>query len=136
MAHPGEGRASDPSDLPRVSYPASYSGAPSLSAHCLSAHWRPAADVYRNQQGWVVKLELAGIRSEDIEVAVEGRRLSIGGTRRDRPLDEAHRAYSMEIAYNRFLRAIDFPHSLDGVRVSTEYRDGMLLIYLTNEANP
>jgi len=127
MAHHDRGYAAHPAGVPAFSYAAGY---------YPLACWQPAADVYRNPQGWTVKLELAGVRAEDVEVAVEGRRLSIGGMRRDRPMDDAHRAYSMEIAYNQFLRSIEFPDSLDGLRVSTEYRDGMLLVYLTTEATP
>ena len=45
--------------------------------------WYPAADVYQTPEGWLVKVELAGVSAEDIEIEVEGRTLYIAGTRRD-----------------------------------------------------
>ena len=34
--------------------------------------WYPAADVYQTPDGWVVKVELAGVSAEDIEIDIQG----------------------------------------------------------------
>ena len=34
--------------------------------------WCPAADVYRTNDGWIVKVDLAGIRPADIEITIDG----------------------------------------------------------------
>lgn len=36
----------------------------------LDSNWYPRADIYRSNEGWLVKLELAGVRQEDIEVTL------------------------------------------------------------------
>ena len=36
--------------------------------------WQPRADVYRMPGGWLVKLELAGVRPEEIRLTVRGAR--------------------------------------------------------------
>jgi hypothetical protein len=46
-------------------------------------HWVPNTDVYKTSEGLVVNVELAGLRQEDVEIAVEGNRLLITGQRRD-----------------------------------------------------
>ena len=46
-------------------------------------HWIPNTDVYATDDGLVVKVELAGMRREDLELAVEGNRLLITGQRPD-----------------------------------------------------
>src|SRR5262249_1271780 len=45
--------------------------------------WQPPMDLYRTRTGWLLKLDLAGVRPDDIRVTVQGRRLSIRGMRRD-----------------------------------------------------
>jgi HSP20 family protein len=92
--------------------------------------WQPRADVYRGRHGWLVKLELAGVRVEDVHLTLAGRRIIVEGVRRDFSIREGQRTYSMEIAYNRFERAIDLPCDVEKARIVTEYRDGMLLILL------
>ncbi len=96
--------------------------------------WRPKVDVYRADQGCLVKFELAGVRDEDIKVSVRGRYLTILGVRRDWAIEEGQQSYSMEIAYNRFERTIELPCDVERARMETEYRDGMLLIQLKLES--
>ena len=93
--------------------------------------WRPAADICGCPDGWLVKLDLAGVRPQDIEVGISGRCLVVSGIRRDWMMEAGQRFYSMEISYNRFKRSIELPCDLHRARISTEYRDGMLLVRLT-----
>lgn len=97
------------------------------------ATWEPAADVYRSGRGWLVKFDLAGVRPDEIELRVDGRKLTICGVRRDRVVREDQRSYSMEISYNRFERCVELPSELDGAALNTEYQDGMLMVHLTIE---
>ena len=34
--------------------------------------WYPAADVYETPDGWLVKVELAGVSAEDVEIGIHG----------------------------------------------------------------
>lgn len=92
--------------------------------------WRPPADIYRTRDGWLVKLEVAGVRPSDLDIRVSGSTLRVGGVRRDLVVREAQHAHSMEISYNRFERRLDFPEPLDPYSAETRYQDGMLLIFL------
>src|SRR5262245_5687253 len=74
--------------------------------------WRPSADVYRTQHGWLLKFDLAGVRPEDVEVKVCGSRLLVRGTRRDSCVDESCHCYHMEIAYSQFERSLELPYDL------------------------
>lgn len=95
--------------------------------------WRPAADIYRTRHGWLVKLELAGVPAQEIQVSGHGRELIIRGCRRDMELTEGMEFYSLEIAYSRFERCLSLPFDLEGAQVETEHRHGMLLIHIATE---
>jgi len=97
------------------------------------AIWQPAVDVYRTQDGWLVKFELAGVRPEDIRVNVHENQLSVSGSRRDWCLEKGCRQIRMEISYSRFERSIELPATLRGARVVTEHRHGLLLVRLETE---
>jgi HSP20 family protein len=101
---------------------------------CQEGLWRPAADVYRTRSGWLVKFDLAGVRVEDVELTVQGSRMTVRGVRRDFLLEEGHRYYRMEIAYSRFERCLELPCDLGRAQLTTEYRDGMLLVHIPEEA--
>ena len=93
--------------------------------------WQPAADVYRTPGGWLVKLELAGVRREDLQVTAQGRRLSVRGRRRDATLVEGLQHHSLEIAYSEFERRLELPCDLDRAEISAEFQDGMLIVRIT-----
>ena len=98
--------------------------------------WQPSVDVYRTRAGWLVKFDLAGVRLDDIEIAVAGNRLTVCGVRRDSVHEEGCCQYRMEIAYSRFERSIDFPADISRSRFSTEHRDGMLIVRISAEGTP
>jgi HSP20 family protein len=95
--------------------------------------WRPSADIYQTEEGWLLKFDLAGVKPSDIEVSIRGRSLTVTGVRRDWAVAECRHSYSMEISYNRFSRTIELPADLQESEISTQYRDGMLLVRLKTQ---
>ena len=92
--------------------------------------WNPAADVYRSGDGWVVKVDLAGICSDDLEIELNDLGLSIRGCRKDTLYREGFTYHQMEITYSRFEKRIQFPCALDGASIAHHYTDGFLIINL------
>ena len=95
--------------------------------------WCPAADVYRTADGWIVKVDLAGIKPSDVEVTVDGDVLRISGSRRDGTCGEGVSHYQLEITYSRFEKMIQFPRSIEHVKVERDYSDGLLTLRLREE---
>jgi HSP20 family protein len=92
--------------------------------------WIPRADVYRTPRGWLVKLDLAGVRPEDVTVVARNREIVVSGVRRDELVERGYRHHTMEISYSRFERAIALPCRAEVASMATEYRNGMLVIAL------
>lgn len=59
-----------------------------------SPTWQPAVDIYRHPRGWLIKCDVAGVRSEDIRMTVSHRRLHIARIRRDFSRLEQAEVYS------------------------------------------
>lgn len=97
---------------------------------CVEHLWYPAADVYRTRDGWVVKLELAGVAPEELEVRIEGDTLRVAGCRRDETRSESVSYHQLEITYSRFEKSIRFPCPIEGASVERRYKDGLLILHL------
>ena len=95
--------------------------------------WYPAADVYRSLEGWIVKIELAGVSAEDIEIEIEGDTLYIAGTRRDTTCSHEFALQQMEITYSRFEKTLRFPASIQGANIEHNFDNGLLIIRLRKE---
>lgn len=92
--------------------------------------WYPAADVYRAPDGWLVKVELAGVFAEDLEMQIDGDSLHLSGTRKDRSCDEGVSYHQMEITYSRFEKTVVFPENVEGSRVELSFDNGLLIVHL------
>lgn len=92
--------------------------------------WLPGADVYRSRHGWLIKLDLAGVRQRDLTIEAAGNKLVIRGCRRDLVAGRDWSPYTMEIAYTRFERVLELPCRLDRADINAELNDGMLLIFV------
>jgi HSP20 family protein len=97
------------------------------------ACWQPAADIYRTNDGWLVKFDLAGVDPSEVQLNRTGNCLTLVGTRRDGIVQRDLCSYSLEISYNRFERTIELPNNIETAEAWTEYCDGMLLVWLTRQ---
>jgi HSP20 family protein len=95
--------------------------------------WCPAADVYRTSEGWIVKVDLAGVKPQDVEVIIDGDLLRISGSRRDGTCGEGVSHYQLEITYSRFEKMIRFPRTIEHASIERDYRDGLLILRLREE---
>lgn len=95
--------------------------------------WYPSADVYSTSDGWLVKVELAGVAAEDLEIDIQGNRLYIAGARRDRTCSHGVSYHQMEITYSRFEKTLQFPASIEGAHIEHNFDNGLLIIHLLKE---
>jgi len=92
------------------------------------AHWVPNTDVYATDSGLVIKVELAGMRSEHLEIIVEGNRLRINGTRPDGCRAAKASFLVMEINYGPFESVLELPPGYDLSQAKAAYLNGFLRI--------
>lgn len=92
------------------------------------AHWVPNTDVYATDNGLVIKVELAGMRSEHLEITVEGSRLRIAGNRPDGCRAAKCNFLVMEINYGPFESVLEVPPGYDLSQAKAAYLNGFLRI--------
>ena len=90
--------------------------------------WSPPTDVYETEESCVIKLEIAGMRDEDFEVAFENNILKISGNRPD--LNERRAYHQMEIRFGKFEIAVEIPVRVNMEKATAGYQDGFLVIML------
>jgi HSP20 family protein len=88
----------------------------------------PNTDVYTTDNGLVVKVELPGMKSENLEITIEGSRLRISGTRPDACRAHHCNFLVMEISYGPFESVLDLPSGYDLGQAKAIYVNGFLRI--------
>jgi HSP20 family protein len=92
------------------------------------AHWVPNTDVYATDNGLVIKVELAGMRSDNLEITIEGNRLRVSGNRPDGCRAPKCSFLVMEINYGPFETMLDLPQGYDLGQAKAAYLNGFLRI--------
>ena len=93
-----------------------------------TGRWTPNTDIYATEAGLVIKAELAGMKSDSLEITVEGQRLRISGVRPDCCRSPRCSFLVMEISYGPFETALDLPPGYDLGRAKAMYVNGFLRI--------
>ena len=94
----------------------------------ITGRWAPNTDVYATDTGLVVKVELAGMKSDSLEITVEGQRLRINGERPDCCRAQQCNFLVMEISYGPFETVLDLPTGYDLSMAKAVYLNGFLRI--------
>src|SRR5512147_2658871 len=92
------------------------------------AQWVPNTDMYTTDSGLVIKVELAGMRSDNLEITVEGNRLRICGNRPDGCRAPKCTFLVMEINYGPFESVLELPPRYDLSLAKAAYLNGFLRI--------
>ncbi|MEK7683897.1 MAG: Hsp20/alpha crystallin family protein [Verrucomicrobiota bacterium] len=91
-------------------------------------YWVPNTDVYATDGGLVIKVELAGMRREDLELVVEGNCVKISGHRPDGCRAPKCKFLVMEINYGAFESVIELPDGYDLSLARAAYQNGFLRV--------
>lgn len=89
--------------------------------------WSPSFEVRDNGTAVRFIADLPGVRREDLDIAVAGRRLTISGRRdtEDRGSDEIVYEYR---PYGQFTRSFTLPDNVDLEHITSDLRDGVLYV--------
>jgi len=99
-----------------------------------SASFVPAVDVYEDPEKLVLKLEIPGVKQEDLDIRLENQTLVIRGERKFEASEKAENFHRIERRFGSFVRTFTLPQTVDteGVTASTE--NGVLTISLAKKA--
>ncbi len=100
-------------------------------------NWAPKVESYRKNGTYVVKADLPGVETKDIQVTLENGYLTIKGERKvDKEVKEK-KVERREVFYGSFERSIPVPEGLKTEGVKAKYRDGVLEVTVpVEEKNP
>ena len=89
----------------------------------------PAVNLYESAEGYVLTAEIPGVRTEDLDVCVEGERVTIGGKRTiEYPRDGSTSLHRRERQAGSFRRTFTLPEPADPEKTEAICRHGILMV--------
>ena len=89
-----------------------------------------AIDVCETDEAFTVEAELPGMKSEDIDISVEGSTLSIQGEKKEKRESKEEHYHRRETRFGRFSRSLTLPSTVDRDRATAKFEDGVLIVTL------
>ena len=90
------------------------------------AAFMPSFDVKETPDSYQFRVDLPGILEADLEISLEGNRLSVAGKREEETLKDGERIHLAERSHGRFSRTFTLPEDVEGEKVVAELRNGVL----------
>ncbi|MHB1021652.1 MAG: Hsp20/alpha crystallin family protein [Acidobacteriaceae bacterium] len=99
-----------------------------------SGNFVPPVDIYEDDQKLVLKLEVPGIKQEDLDIRVENNTLTIQGERKFAKEEKEENFHRIERRYGNFVRSFTLPNTIDTDKITANYDAGILAIELAKRA--
>src|SRR5262245_18359857 len=103
---------------------------PWLHARSIAQGWAPQIETLRRGDRLIIRVDLPGLKRDDVKVEVDGDVLAISGERRNEREDNRDDYYRSERHYGRFYRAIPLPEGANADDINASFRDGVLEVSL------
>ena len=93
--------------------------------------WAPSVDIYETENELVLKADVPEIDPNQIEIQIENGTLTLKGERKFSQEEKNGKGYHrIERSYGSFVRAFSLPDTVDGEKVTADYKNGVLTVTL------
>lgn len=90
------------------------------------AAWAPKVDVFEKDNRFVTRVDLPGVKKEDVTVEVINGHLALSGTRAHEKEEKKDNVYRTEREYGEFYRAVPLPEGVTFENIKATFADGVL----------
>lgn len=87
-----------------------------------------AADVYEEKGNIIAKMNLPGVKADEVEVSIEDGILAVSGRREEEKETKEKDYYSKEIRRGSFSRSVRLPKAVESGNATAKIEDGMLVV--------
>src|SRR4051812_45319392 len=98
----------------------------------------PRFEVKETKDALILKADVPGVRTEDLDVSIHGNVLSISGKREQELKNDEEQYHMVERSFGSFIRSFTLPEGIDAKGLEAELKDGVLTVTLPKgpEAKP
>jgi HSP20 family protein len=100
--------------------------------------WTPAVDIAEDDNGYVVKAELPGVKKDQVKITMQDNVLSIRGEKEEEKESRSSSYHRVERSYGAFERRFSLPSNVRQDGIDATFKDGILTVTLpkAEEAKP
>lgn len=96
----------------------------------MGVTFAPAAELDETADAYTLRLEVPGMKPDDLNIEVTAEAVAISGERKSETKTEDQGMTRSEFRYGKFQRVLPLPGRIDNQNVQAQYRDGILHLTL------
>jgi HSP20 family protein len=96
--------------------------------------WSPLVDIFEDEEGINLKVELPEVNAGDVDIQLEGNTLTLRGERKLENAEKRQDYHRIERNHGTFSRSFTLPSTVEMGNVTAQTRDGILRIFLPKKA--
>lgn len=97
-----------------------------FDAAARDATWAPAVDIQEENQRFVVRADLPGVKPADIEITADKGVLTLRGTRAIEQQNSDGNYSRVERVSGKFVRTFKLPENVQADAITAQFKDGVL----------
>jgi HSP20 family protein len=94
------------------------------------ANWTPPVDIQEDEGRFVLRADIPGVKTEDLEVTMENGVLTISGKREEEHRDEKNGYRRVERLHGRFFRRFTLPDTANSEEITAKSTNGVLEVII------
>jgi HSP20 family protein len=103
-------------------------------ADAAACSWIPPVDIFETSTGFVIRMEVPGMKKEDVAVELRENILSVRGERKPDPAVRDDDYFRQEICKGIFQRSFTLQYGVNLEKIKASVKDGILTIELPHPA--
>ena len=100
----------------------------------VTAAFVPPVDIYEDEHKIVLKLEVPGMKENDLDIQLENNVLTVRGERKFEKEEKEENFHRVERRYGTFYRSFTIPNTVNAESVKASYEAGVLRVELEKRA--
>jgi len=98
--------------------------------------FRPAVDIFEDDEAITITAELPGMKAEDVHVDVDESVLTLRGERKLESEEKREGYHRIERSYGAFTRSFSLPENVDAENIDAQMKEGLLRVQLPKRPQP
>ena len=94
-------------------------------------NFSPSCEVKEDEKNYYFRVDIPGVKKEDISVDYENQTLTIQAERHEEKEDKSEKQFFSEIYYGSYSRSFHLDKAIDENKIDAKYKDGVLSLEIT-----
>jgi HSP20 family protein len=93
-----------------------------------NAVWSPLTDIVENDNEYVMKMDIPGVKKEDVKISYSNGEIRISGERKHEEEKKDAKYHRVERTFGKYYRSFLLPDHIKEDKIEAEFKDGQLTI--------